>query len=306
MRNIPPLNSLRAFDAVARNGSLSKAAMELKVSSSAVSQQISSLENWMEVRLLQRSSNKTSLTSVGTQFAGQINNIFDHLEDNVSKTRKTHDRNEIRISVLPSLATRWLMNRLPNYSSIHPNSRVMVEASFNVVNFDQEEFSLAIRSGMGSYLGCHTIKLFDEYIMPVCSPEYWQQHKVSLVDIGKCVLLADHSTGPQDSNLNWNSWMHRSNLKPSFPLEPSQQFSDSNLTIQAAVNGEGFMLGRTVLIADEIKRGNLIAPFETKQVSDWAYFLVYPSTQHPPRNPLRAFIQWLQDEAKNTIGIVED
>ncbi|WP_120498232.1 LysR substrate-binding domain-containing protein [Kiloniella sp. EL199] len=306
MRKLPPLNSLRAFDAVARNGSFSKAAAELCVSASAVSQQISLLEDWMGVKFLKRLSNKTILTPEGILFSSQLNRLFDSLEENVFYTKNRPNNNEIRLSILPSLASRWLISRLPTYSNNYSQNRVMVEASFDIKDFNHEEFTVAIRSGIGSYTGCHSTKLFDEYVMPVCSPDYWAKNTVSLADIGKCTLLADHTFGKEKTNLNWNTWIVRENIKLSKSLVPSQSYTDSNLTIQAAVNGEGFMLGRSILINEEIKRGTLIAPFKRKQISDWPYFIVYPKMHHPPRNPLRSFINWLYEEAKTTPGIAEN
>ncbi|MFD2205758.1 LysR substrate-binding domain-containing protein [Kiloniella antarctica] len=309
MRKLPPLNSLRAFDAVARNGSLAQAAVELCVSSSAVSQQITILEGWMGIKFLQRTSNKTTLTPDGIRFSQQINLVFDKLEQEVSHRKNIPNESEIRLSILPSLASRWLISRLPAFSLHHPGCRVMVEASVNLVDFSRDNFSLSIRSGPqhlkgNNYQGCHSKKLFDEYVSPACSPTYWANNRIDLKNIGNCRLLADDTFDHENTNLNWQIWFNREGLPPSSSLEPSQSFSDSNLTIQAAVNGEGFMLGRSVLISEEIHRGTLIQPFSEKQISDWPYYIVYPSKYHPPRKSLSSFIHWLQDEAKRTSGIV--
>lgn len=302
MRKLPPLNALRVFDAVARNSSLSKAASELRVSPSAVSQQITNLENWMGVRLLDRSSNKTGLSQHGVQFAKQIEQTFDKLETDSSKIREVGNDREIRISVLPSLASRWLINRLPLFRALHPRYRVMVDASFDMADFNQHELTLAIRSGTGIYSDCHTIKLFDEYVAPVCSPDYWSDHAVSLEDIGTRALLADHPFGTENTNLDWRVWLDREKIHPTSALVPSQLFTDSNLTIQAAINGEGLMLGRSVLINQEIARGTLIAPFSNKQVSDWPYFVVYPEKHHPPHAALKRLVNWLRQQADQTPG----
>lgn len=304
MRKLPQLNSLRVFDAVARNGSLSKAASELFVSPSAVSQQITNLEDWIGVRLLDRSSNKTNLSENGLRFAMQIKLIFDRLEVDISKVREIGDDGEVRLSVLPSLASRWLIHRLPQFRALHPIYRVMVEASFEEADFNQRELTLAIRSGTGSYPGCHATKLFDEYVAPACSPDYWNKHAVALEDIGNRALLADHTFGTENTNLDWCTWMDRENVRPTVTLEPNQLFTDSNLTIQAAVNGQGFMLGRSILIREELARGTLIEPFSNRQVSDWPYFVVYPEKYHPPRAALRTIVNWLCEQADETPGSI--
>lgn len=304
MRKLPPLNALRAFDAVARNGGLSKAALELRVSPSAVSQQISNLENWMGVRLLERSSNKTKLSQNGHQFSKQINQIFDKLEAHVSQIREIGNDQEIRLSVLPSLASRWLIQRLPQFRALHPSYRVMVEATVDQADFNRNELTLAIRSGTGSYPGCHATKLFDEYVAPVCSPDYWNKHAVALKEIGTSALLADSTFGTENTNLDWCTWMDRENIRPTCNLEPSQLFTDSNLTIEAAINGEGFMLGRSVLISEVIAQGSLIEPFSNRQVSDWPYFVVYPEMYHPPRTALKIIVNWLCQQADETPGSI--
>lgn len=305
MRKLPPLNALRVFDAVARNSSLSKAASELRVSPSAVSQQITNLEDWMGVRLLDRSSNKTNLNMNGHQFSKLINQTFDKLEKDVSKIREVRNDDEIRLSILPSLASRWLIHRLPQFRALHPFYRVMVEATFDQADFNQRELTLAIRSGTGSYPGCHATKLLDEYVSPACSPDYWNKHTVALEDIGTQALLADHTFGTESTNLDWRIWMDRENVQPTGTLEPSQLFTDSNLTIQAAVNGEGFMLGRSVLINEEIARGTLIEPFSNRQISDWPYFVVYPEKYHPPRTALKLIVNWLCEQADETPGSIK-
>ncbi|WP_170831538.1 LysR substrate-binding domain-containing protein [Jannaschia faecimaris] len=304
MRKLPPLNSLRVFEAVARNGSLSKAALELCVSPSAVSQQISNLEGWLGVRLLDRSANKTNLSLNGHHFSKQVQKIFDKLEEDVSRMRGIGNYKEIKLSILPSLASKWLIHRLPKFRASHPSYRLMVDASFEQTDFNHLEFTLAIRSGAGSYPGCHSIKLFDEYVAPTCSPDYWSKNAVTLKDIGNTALLADYTPGREKTNLDWCTWMDRENVRPSGNLESSQVFTDSNLTIQAAVNGEGFMLGRSVLIGEEIARGALIQPFSSRQISDWPYFLVYPEKHHPPRAALKLIINWLHEQARETAGII--
>ncbi len=304
MRKLPPLNSLRAFDAVVRNGSMSKAASELRVSASAVSQQITNLEDWLGVRLLERSSNTTNLSQNGLRFAKLIKQTFDKLEKDASKIRDIGHDEEIKLSVLPSLASRWLIHRLPQFRALHPSYRVMLEASFDQADFNRRELTLAIRSGTGAYPGCHATKLFDEYVAPVCSPDYWSKNAVALADIGTRALLADHTFGTEDTNLDWGTWMDRENVQPTGSLEPSQLFTDSTLTIQAAINGEGFMLGRSVLISEEIAQGTLIEPFLNRQISDWPYFVVYPDVHHPPRTGLKLFVNWLCQQADETPGSI--
>ncbi len=303
MRRLPPLNSIKAFDAVSRNGSISKAAAELSVSASAVSQQIATLEDWMGAPLLLRRANSSELTEGGHLFAKDLFNILNGLEQAVEAASQDQDRNELRLTVLPSLAARWLVKRLNGYSSAHKGCRISLEASYDNTDFQQGGFDLEIRSGSGSYAGACSLKLFDEYVSPACSPQYWEKNDVPMEHVADCKLLNDETFGNDTTNLNWNVWMERQNIAMNPALSPTHHFTDSNLTIQAAVNGEGLMLGRSVLIAEEIQKGTLIYPFKQRQISDWPYFIIYPQKSHPPRQPLRGLIEWLLEAAALTDGI---
>ncbi len=304
MRQLPPLNSLKAFDAVFREGNISRAARELSVSASAVSQHISTLEDWLGATLLLRNANSTQLTQRGHELGHDLANVLDKLERITHTATNNQSNNKLDVTVVPSLAARWLIKRLTRFSGKYDGCQISIDASFDKVDIHNSEFDLAIRSGNGRYTGARSLKLFDEYVSPACSPEYLEKATLSLQHIKNNVLLGDETFGNNSTNLNWNVWMMRQGVETTTPLLPTHHFTDSNLTIQAAVNGEGIMLGRSILIADEIENGSLIYPFKERQISDWPYFIVYPGKKHPPRNQMSEFINWLMDEASQTNGAV--
>jgi LysR family glycine cleavage system transcriptional activator len=304
LRKLPPLNSLKAFDAVFRQGNMAQAARELSVSASAVSQHVSTLEDWLAAPLLLRNVNSTQLTQRGQELGRDLSEIFDTLEQVVHSASKDRRKNNLDVTVVPSLAARWLLKRLVGFSSNHSEYQISIEASFDKLDVHNRTFDLAIRSGHGKYADARSLKLFNEYVSPVCSPQYLERVNVSLERIEDNVLLGDETFGNDSTNLNWNVWMARQGIKTTRALQPTHHFTDSNLTIQAAVNGEGIMLGRSILIADEIEDGSLIYPFKERQISDWPYFIVYPEKKHPPRKEISKFIDWLLAEASRTNGAV--
>jgi LysR family glycine cleavage system transcriptional activator len=304
MRKIPSLTALRAFDAVARHQSIARAGGELLVSASAVSQQVTVLEKWLGTKLLVRSTNSVGLTPEGGKLAASLSQVFDDLETTVSQVDGRTRGVGVRLSVLPSLASAWLIKRLPTSLVDHFDGGLSIDASKDQVDFSRENFDLAFRSGSGVYDGCTALKVFDEYVGPACSPGYFEQNKVHLEQINACVLLGDKTAGDEKSNLNWNVWLQRAGLPQSLERTSIHRFTDTSLTIQAAKNGSGIMLGRSALIADEVARGELIYPFATRQISDWPYYLVYPSTPHGPRKAVQDVIDWILEEGRSSEGVV--
>ncbi|MFT6025327.1 MAG: LysR family glycine cleavage system transcriptional activator [Ascidiaceihabitans sp.] len=304
MRKIPSLTALRAFDAVARHQSIARAGGELLVSASAVSQQVTTLEKWLGTKLLIRSTNSIKFTPDGDKFAVSLGYVFDDLEAAVSQVDGRKHGVGVRLSVLPSLASAWLIKRLPASLEDHFDGGLSIDASAGKVDFERENFDLAFRSGSGDYDGCTALKVFDEYVGPACSSDYFKQNPVQLDQINACVLLSDTTAGDTTSNLNWDVWLQRAGVPQSLAKTSTHRFTDTSLTIQAAKNGSGVMLGRSALIADEIVRGELIYPFQTKQISDWPYYLVYPSTPHGPRKAVQDVIDWILEQGRSSEGVV--
>lgn len=301
MRKLPPLNALRAFDAVSRRGGIAPAAAELRVTPSTVSQHIAKLEGWMGAPLLHRETNRTDLTEAGARFAAAIRLVFDRLEAEIAQAQNRRHGCEVVVSVLPSFAAQWLVKRLDSFAELHCDIRVRVVSTPDLADFAADGADLAIRFGPGDYPGMISVLLLEERVAPVCSPQLLARHGPvrDLDDVLRLPLIGPGDRGFGGTNLSWNDWLARSDRGAEGHGAVQQCFTDTHLEILAALSGRGCMLGRSALIGDEILAGRLVAPLYLWERSDWAYHIVYPK-HVTPRAEVRKFITWLRAAASAT------
>lgn len=275
-RNVlPPLNAIKAFESVARLGSLTQAAAELNVTPSAVSQQIRLLEEHIGKKLFVMDKKGLTLTAISAKAFPQIRDAIEligaaFLPDEVLKAR-------VAISTLPAMASRWLNSKLSAFMAAHEELELYLDCSPKLVDFSEESFDLALRFGLGNYEPLSVDPLFKERFQAVCSPllktqiqERIKRRKLDSInficDVG--MMAGEHVT--------WNDWIERRGLAGYTP-DKRTVCTDANMSIDAAVNGMGLLLGRHILIVDLLEQGSLVAldeePFETAL----GYFLVYPS-----------------------------
>jgi LysR family glycine cleavage system transcriptional activator len=167
---LPSLQSLRTFEAVARHGSFLKAADELCVTATAVSHQIKALERALGVMLFKRLNRGVELTQAGRTMAPKLSHAFTMIGEAVRSVRWLDDGKELRISVSPSLATKWLMPRLGVFRNLHPSIEIRLSSTSNLADLSDNGCDLAFRHGGGNYPGCHSERLLSASVLPVCSP----------------------------------------------------------------------------------------------------------------------------------------
>ncbi|MBK7903039.1 MAG: LysR family transcriptional regulator [Proteobacteria bacterium] len=196
-RSLPPLNSLRTFEAAARLGSFTKAARELNVTPAAVSHQIRGLEEYLGVMLFRRTTRSLVLTDQATAAAETLHEAFDRISQSVESLRpsgRSGKSGALSISVTPAFATRWLVSRLPHFQKRHPRIHLRIAASPSPVDFDQEDVDVAVRIGRGGFAGVVAVDLFHEWLAPVASPAFLRQNVLRRpVDITRVPMLHDNS-----------------------------------------------------------------------------------------------------------------
>lgn len=274
-KSLPPLNSIRAFEAVARLGSISQAAQELNVTPSAVSQQIRILEGHIGYKLLDTHRQAITLLDKGLKAFQDVSHALD-LISRAFRARQTGER-RVAISMLSSLASRWLMPQMPTLLANHPKLDLYIDTSARLVDFSRELFDLAIRFGRGHYEPLGMDRLFVERFQAVCSPlvKHQIEEKIRQREIDDINFICD--IGMQSGeHVTWINWMERRGLPPEMP-QRRMICTDTNMSIDVAVNGHGLLLGRHVLIQPLLKQGKLVALDEAPFESDLAYYLVYPS-----------------------------
>ncbi|WP_434112577.1 transcriptional regulator GcvA [Paraburkholderia caffeinilytica] len=291
MRRLPPLGALRAFEAAAKHLSFTRAAAELCVTQAAISHQIRQLEDWLGIRLFERRGHALTLTAKGQTYLPELTGALDRIAAATLRLMEPDER-PLRITVLPSFASRWLVPRLEAFRALHPEIDVRLDSSAEVWSFATERFDLGIRSGLGKWTGLKTDLIARETLSPVCSPMLVNGPPAIRVpaDLRHVRLL--HDT-PREA---WRRWCDEAGVE-GFDLDAGASFNDASLALQAAVDGQGVALGRLVLAADDLRSGKLVRPFDLVLRNDYSYWLVYPSAALERPNVL-AFRTWLLSEAK--------
>src|SRR6202171_3686618 len=167
---LPPMQALRAFEAAARTRSLTRAAESLHLTHGAISHQIKSLEADFGVRLVERAGRGIRLTDEGERFATRVRAVLSDLGDAVREVTERANPRQLRVSVMPSFAARWLLPRIGRFLAAHPDIDLDVWASVALTDFRRDDIDAAIRYGSGNYAGAVTEYLMDDVYLPVCSP----------------------------------------------------------------------------------------------------------------------------------------
>ncbi|MCP3138597.1 transcriptional regulator GcvA [Pyxidicoccus xibeiensis] len=292
MRRIPPLGALRAFEAGARHLSFTRAATELHVTQAAISHQVRQLEDWLGVSLFERRGHALTLTAKGAAYLKELTPAFDRLSEATTRLYEA-EQGPLRLTVLPSFATCWLVPRLERFRKLHPDLELHLSSSAELWDFLDDRFDVGIRSGLGRWTGLKAEQLAPEALSPVCSPALAKRLR-SPPDLRKVRLL--HDT-PKDA---WRRWLEAAGVE-GVDADAGPSFNDAGLVLQAAVQGQGVALGRLLLASDDLKAGRLIQPFEKVLPNDFGYWLVHPRPL-TGRRDVAAFKAWLHSEVKARTG----
>ena len=296
-RRLPPLNALRAFEAAARHLSFTKAAQELHVTQAAISHQVKGLEEILGIQLFRRLNRRLALTEAGQAYLPPLRDAFDAI---AGATQRLHEREEgsaLKISVLMSFASTWLLPRLSGFRRLHPEIDIMVTAGDALVDFDQDDFDMGLRYGLGSYPGLRVDFLMGDEIFPVCSPKLLDgpQALRRPDDLKHHTLLHDVVQGTPDDP-DWRLWLREAGITDVDPTR-GPGFSHGNFLLSAAVAGEGVALLRRSLVADDIRARRLVCPFGPVFPTRFVYSLVAPP--HKAELPkVSAFRDWIFAEVR--------
>jgi LysR family transcriptional regulator, glycine cleavage system transcriptional activator len=297
---LPPLSSLRSFEAVARQLSFSKAADELHVTAGAVSQQIRALEELLGTRLFDRTKRSVALTEVATRMLPDIQAGLEMLARACSSKTAPVGEQTLTISVAPSFASKWLLPRLPSFYDQHPDIDLRISATVGLADFKRDRVDLAIRLGHGRYPGLHAEPLFAEALTPLCSPELLKSkgRLKTPDDLRKHRLIHDTSIPGGDEHAAWDRWLALAGAKH-VSAHRGARFTLAELAMQAAIDGAGVVLGRIVLAEGDLAAGRLVRPFKTVLPLDVSYFLVRTNAT-VPRPEILCFRNWLFSSLKQS------
>ena len=285
--NRVPLRSLRAVEAVARLGSLTRAAEELRVSAGAVSQQVAHAEEVLGFALFERGPKGMTVTPRAAAICARLTLGFSRLSEAMSLAEDVRE-DVLTISDPPIFAARWLVWRLPAFQAEHPGVKVRLDASVTLVDPGRGGADLCIRVGRGVCPGDQAERLFSEIIFPVCSPAIAARldSPASLVDVP---IIRD-----AQAIYGWDEWLAPGEPRPE-DLPDGPVYSDASLCLDAAISGSGVFLAFEILAVDALAQGRIVEPFSRRRASRVTRWLVTAEGRTLPP-PARHFRNWLKRE----------
>jgi LysR family glycine cleavage system transcriptional activator len=291
-RRLPSLNALRAFEAAARNNSFTRAAEELFVTHAAISRHMRDLEEWLGVALFNRTGRGVTLTEAGARYARELTPLFDRFAAATRDVVAAGTIKSLKVSVEPSIASRWLVPRLGRFNDLHPDIELTVDPEDRLIDFHTDAADLGIRYGPGNWSNVEAIKLSSVEVFPVCAPKL-VAGRAELTPLD----LRDYSLLHEQRKEWWNDWLAAAKVDG---VEGWRGATFQNhLAIEAAESGQGFALGDQILCTESILDGWLVRPFNIDIREAFSYYIVRAKgTKETP--PAQAFREWLMSEIAET------
>jgi LysR family transcriptional regulator, glycine cleavage system transcriptional activator len=291
-RRLPSLNALKAFEAAARHESFTVAAVELFVTHAAISRHIRELEEYLGTDLFSRTGRGVTLTEAGRRFGVRLTPLFDNLAEAAREAAAVGTARTLKVTVEPSLASRWLVPRLGSFSQQHPDIELTIDPSNRLVDFHAEDFELGIRYGRGAWEDVDAVKLSDVAIFPVCAPKLLATNPLtSAVDLENFTLL--HENRKQF----WDEWLAMAGVASTQGWRGVT--FQNHLAVEAAESGQGFALGDQILCTDSLVDGWLARPLALDMKDHGSYWIVRKKGSKESA-PARAFREWLMGEMVET------
>ena len=286
-RRLPPLNSLKSFEAAGRLLSFTLAAQELNVTQAAVSHQIKVLEDFLGVALFIRNPRQLALTTQGKGLLPDVIEAFDKVSSAIGSLSQEPVSKIISVRLAPSFAAKWLSPRLKYFWLQYPEIDLCMYHAHAAVDFEREQIDLAVTYGKGLWPGVVAERLLSLDFFPVCSPAFMHNDK-PLSDIRNL----RYYTLLHDANYEcWTDWLTLAGMQD-IRANKGTITDDTNVLIQAAIDGQGIALGSTTFVEDHLQSGRLGKPFDIVLENEFAYYVVCPQA-HLHNPAVRAFKDWL-------------
>ncbi len=286
-----PLNALRVFEAVGSRLSFADAAEALHVTPAAVSQQIKSLEDYLQVQLFKRAGRRIELTPEGQQLLPGVRRGLDELEASMQHLKQHRAEGPLQVTLLSSFLQRWLLPRIASFNALDTGVELRFHTGRDPVDFSRSEMHVAIRMGLGKWPGLHVEKLLDEWVIPIASP----------------ALLDKYGPVPRGQDLQnfpllgaidepWQAWIEKGQEGNWLARAPI--IDDSAGVIAAAEEGVGFALARWSLVQRALEQGRVVLAGDALLPFRFSYFFVCPEP-YLVMPKVKKFRDWLFDMAKS-------
>ena len=293
MPDLPPLESIRAFEAAARHDSFVRAGRELDVTAATISHRVRALETYMDARLFSRGARGVRLNTRGREYAEEIRRFFADLTSATERHRGRTTAKRLKLVAVEVVAEKWLMPRLADFKAAHPDISIEFETDHREVDPDRRDFDVWIPFTDRVSETLHAETLFEETLTPVCSPAFLKAR-------GRPQAPADLHDWPLLYDLHWTTyWSHwfEHHGARAADLSQASGFRLYSMMIQAAVEGMGVALGHSLMIADELEHGTLVRLVDEPVTAPARYLVVTaPGAEGKPE--VKAFRRWVRAEAK--------
>lgn len=287
MRRIPPLSSVRVFEAAARHENFTSAAAELGMTQAAVSYQIRTLEERLGVPLFRREKKRVVLTEAGRRALPEISRAFDTLDQAFAGIR-ADDEALLTISTSNTFANTWLAWRLGSFQMEHADMAVRMQVSESLTDFVSDDVDIAIRAGLGGWDGLEQELLLKIDFTPMCSPEFLRRNggEIVLNDLLRLPQISPHDPW-------WPWWLREAGIDtPEDKVRPGIRLDSQASEGHAAIAGQGVAMLTPYFWRNDLAEGRLVRLFDQVSTRGYGYWLCYP--EHRKRIlKIRRFREWL-------------
>ena len=303
--HLPGMRALRTLEAAGRHLNFTRAALELGLTPAAVSHQIKEFEEQLGVALFSRTSRTIELTEAGMLIHEAASEALERMARAVARARRVkRGATEIKVTADATFASKWLLPRIDRFRKREPQFELRFDISEELRDFGYDDIDIGIRFGAGVYPGLIAERLFDNVIIPVCSPLLLKNGPplAEPRDLLRHTLVHIEWSRQGVTWPNWHTWMAAAGIED-FDDSQCVLFEDSSHVVQAALEGNVVALADFAMVANDLSAGRLVRPFDigVKMPPDFAYHLVYPlEAAADPR--IKAFRDWIVEEARDGAG----
>src|SRR5882724_1176029 len=230
------------------------------------------------------------LTDAGSRLLERVRAAISEIAEGVEAIRPGNKDRTLTISTVPCFAAYWLLPRLADFNEHHPDIQVNIRAALSLTDFTRDGVDMALRFGPGKWAGLTSIKLYDEELVPVCSPAFLGGRLPRTpADLLKVPLL-------HDERQPWSIWFEAVGLDYR-DAGQGPRYSEENLLLPAAIAGLGVALARASLVEAEVASGRLVRLFSRSVRTRYSYFIVYPP-HAKSFGKIQLFQEWLLEQVR--------
>lgn len=290
--NLVPLSALRAIETIVRKGTLSNAAEELGITAGALSQRLTKAEDILGQTLFVRTASGLRPTKICKKYSPLLSSAMNDLSAAVSGLR-TVDDSVLTVTVAPIFASRWLIWRIHKFNEENPQTSIRIEPTVDVVELNDSEIDIGIRVSQNNSIGIGAIKLLDQRVFPICSPEISKMIKTP-ADLFKFPIIREN-----EKLYGWDAWLSELKIKKPI-IKQGPTYRDASLCLDAAMTGQGIFMAWETLACDALERGQIVSPFPERSNTGATYWFAVNSAS-AEKTSVRKFREWLKGELEGSV-----